>query len=525
MAEILPGLIAVLGLIGLASVLAPRIGLPPPVLLATAGIVWGSLPSLAPLDIAPHVVLSVFLPPLLYADAWYTSWHDFRRWLRPILSLGVGLVGFTILCVGIAAKWLMPELPWAVCFLIGAILSPTDTVAVHEALSRLRVPRRVTAIIGGESLINDATGLLGVQLAMIVVLTGIFEAGALAVSFARIAGLGIATGVAVGVLAVALNARLRGTAVLFVCSLVAPYLAFAVAESAGASGILAVVVAGFVASWRLDLIPAESRVDLYGAWDLLTFFLNALMFLFVGLEIPRRLGTDLASVFDSLGPWLAIAAAVVLARLVWFWPAAYLPLWLFPRLRAREGGYPDPRAVALAGWCGVRGAISLAAALALPQTLPDGAPFPGRAAIEGAVLVTILVTLIGQGATLGPLVRWLRLPSDPTTESETQKAREAALAAGLARLDEFCSEKKCPVAVHRYRDAMADRLAELRELEESERNQAARRRAVSRDVRRAVWQAETAELLRLRDAGEINDRDHQNLQLEIDREHADLGAV
>lgn len=522
---ILPGLIAVLGLIGLAAIVAPRIGLPPPVLLAIAGIAWALLPVLAPLEIEPHVVLSVFLPPLLYADAWRASWHDFRRWLRPILSLAIGLVAFTILCVGVAAKGLMPELPWAVCFLIGAILSPTDTVAVHDVLSRLRIPRRATAIIGGESLINDATGLLGVQLALIVVFTGVFEAGAIATGFARIAGLGIASGVAVGLLAIALNARLRGTTVLFAFSLLAPYLAFAVAEAVGASGVLAVVVAGFVASWRLDLIAPESRPDLYVAWDVLTFILNALMFLFVGLEIPRRLGTEVTATLGPLGTGLAVAAVVGLTRLVWFWPAAYLPLWFFPRLRVREGGYPDPRAVALASWCGVRGAVSLAAALALPHALPDGAPFPGRPEIETAVLVTIVVTLIGQGSTLGPLVRWLRLPRDTQTESETRKAREAMLAAGIARLDEFCTAESCPIAVYRYRDAMVDRLTELRELDESERKHARRRLEVSRDVRRAVWHAETAELLRLRDAGEINDSDHQNLQLEIDREHADLGVV
>lgn len=508
MTELLPGLLAVLGLIGLASIVAPRVGLPPPVLLAVAGIAWSLLPFLPPLEIDAHVVLAIFLPPLLYAEAWRSSWGDFHRWLRPILSLAIGLVGFTILCVGISAKALLPELPWAVCFLIGAILSPTDTVAVHDVLARLRVPRRMTAILGGESLVNDATGLLGVQLAMTVVLTGAFEVGGIATHFARIAGGGIACGVGVGLLAVALNARLRGTAVLFVFSLFAPYLAFAAAEAVGASGVLAVVVAGFVASWRVDLIAPESRVDLYGSWDILTFVLNALMFLFVGLEIPRRLGTDLTT-------GLAIAAVTMLARLVWFWPAAYLPLWLFPGLRAREGDYPPPRAVFLASWCGVRGAVSLAAVLALP-------PFPGRAEIEAAVLVTIVVTLIGQGSTLAPLVRWLRLPSDPATESETRKAREAMLAAGIARLDAFCGEKSCPIAVYRYRDALTDQLAELQALDESERNQAAQRLAVSRDVRQAVWQAQAAELLRLRDAGGINDRTHQELQLELDRQHADI---
>jgi CPA1 family monovalent cation:H+ antiporter len=522
MNALLAGLIALLGLIGLAAVIAPKVKIPAPVLLVVAGIVWALTPGLAPPEIDPHIILSVFLPPLLYSDAWRASWHDFRRWLRPILSLAIGLVAFTIACVGIAAKWAMPDLPWAVCFMIGAMVSPTDTVAIHAVLGRLRVPRRFTAIVGGESLINDATGLLGVQLASIVVLTGVFEASGIAIEFLRISVLGILSGVAVGLLAIAINARLRGTAILFVFSLVAPYLAFGLAEAFGASGVLAVVIAGFVASWRIDLIAAESRVELTADWDVLVFIFNGVMFLFVGLEIPHRLGADPATTNSLLRFGLIVGATVVVARLVWFWPAAYIPLWLFPRLRAKEGGYPPPRAVVLASWCGVRGAVSLAAALSLPLTLPGGTPFPGRVAVEMAVLVTIVVTLIGQGSTVGPLLHLLRIPADPTTEAETRTAREAMLAAGIERLDAFCSDRSCPIAVYRYRDVMTDRLAVLREEEESERTNAAQRLEVSRDVRRAVWKAESDALLRLRDAGEINDRDHQDLQLELDREHAEL---
>jgi len=514
-----------LGLIGLASIVAPRIGTPTPVFLALAGIVWSLLPAVGAPAIDPHVVLSVFLPPLLYADAWDASWHDFRRWLRPILSLAIGLVAFTTLFVGLAAKGLMPSLPWAVCFLIGAIVSPTDTVAVHAALASLRVPRRITAILGGESLVNDATGLVGAQLAMIVVLTGVFESGAIALAFARIAGGGIAIGAAVGLAAIGLNARLRGTSVLFAFSLAAPYLAFAVAEAAGASGVLAVVVAGFVASWRLDLIAPESRLALYEIWDVLTVLLNGLMFLYVGFQIPRLLGASSEAPLIPLGTGLAIAAVVIASRLVWFWPAAYIPLWLSPRLRAREGGYPLPRTVMLGAWCGVRGAVSLSAALALPLTLPGGAAFPGRNEIESVVLVTILVTLVGQGWTLAPLVRWLKIPSDPTTERERRRAREAILAAGIARLDVFCNQEKCPGGVFHFRDVLTDRLAELREEDQNERAEAMYRLALSRDVREAVWQAQSAELLRLRDAGGINDRTHQDLQLELDREHGELASA
>src|SRR5260221_14599608 len=154
----LPDLVAILGLIALASIVAPRVSLPAPVLLAIAGIGWALVPGLAPPVIDPHIVLSVFLPPLLYADAWRASWRDFRRWIRPILSLAIGLVTFTILCVGVAAHWLMPELPWAVCFLLGAIVSPTDTVAVHSVLSRLRIPRRGAGVIGGGGRVRPAPG-------------------------------------------------------------------------------------------------------------------------------------------------------------------------------------------------------------------------------------------------------------------------------------------------------------------------------------------------------------------------------
>ena len=492
----LSNLIAFLGAIGLASVVAPRLKVPAPVLLAVVGLAWGSIPGRMAPDIDPHVVLSVFLPPLLYAEAWRASWHDFRRWLRPILSLGIGLVAFTILTAGIAAKLVLPGLDWSVCFLIGAVVSPTDTVAVHAVLARLRVPRRITAIIGGESLINDATGLLGAQLAVVVTLTGVFRASSIVTEFARISAVSLAIGVAAG----------------------------ALAERAGASGVLAVVVAGFIASWRIDLVAPESRVDLTQSWDIVTFILNGMMFLFVGLAIPR-LAADPSSSGGFLVEGLVIGVAVVLTRLAWFWPAAYIPLWLSRRLREKEGGYPPARAIVLGGWCGVRGAVSLAAALALPAALPDGAPFPGRAAVEAATLVTIVVTLIGQGSTIGPLVRWMGLPSDPTTEAETRKAREAMLSAGVARLDAFCAEKSCPVAVYRYREVLLDRLAEQRDIEESERRHATRRLEVSREVRRAVWQAESAELLRLRDGGQINDRDHQDLQLELDREHADLTAA
>ena len=524
MGEFLPTLTLVLGVVALMSFAAQKVAVPAPVLLALAGMIWSLIPSLPALEIRPELILSVFLPPLLYADAWEASWLDFRRWLRPILQLAIGLVAFTIGVVGLVAHAAIPGLPWGACFLLGAIVSPTDTVAVQAVLDRLRIPRRTTAILGGESLVNDATALLGTGLATVVVLTGVFEPATIGLRFARIAGLGVAIGAGIGWAAAALNRHLRGTQLLFVLSLLAPYAAYFAAEHFGASGVLSVVIAGFVASWRMHYIAPESRVELYSAWDQLSFVLNAVMFLFIGLETPLRLKQAIETVPGIVGVALATSLAVIAARIVWIFPLAYAPLWLSARLRRREGGYPDIRSVTVGAWCGARGAVSLAAALSIPVLLKDGTPFPGRAEIIACTLVVILVTLIGQGMTLLPLVRHLGLSDAEATDAEIRRAHEAMLSAGIARLDAFCSEQSCPLAVHRLRDAMSDQLASLQNEDAAERASALERLAVDSEVRRAVYQAQTETLLALRDHGSVNDRLHQELQLHLDRSNADLRA-
>jgi len=514
--EHLPSLILLLAVVAGVSVLARRVPIPEPVLLAIAGVLWSQTPGLPRPEIEPELVLGVLLPPLLYSEAWFTSWLDFRRWLRPILQLAIGLVAFTIAAVGLVAHWAMPHLSWAACFLLGAIVSPTDTVAVQTVLGRLRAPRRTTAILGGESLVNDATGLLGVGLALAVVATGVFEPAAVALSFARVAGLGLAIGVAVGWLAAALNQRVRGTHALFSLSLVAPFAAYFLAEHGGASGILAVVIAGFVSSWRQNYIAPGSRIELYATWDQLEFLLNGLMFLFIGLEALPRLFEALESAPQVVRATLLVSVTVTAARIVWIFPAAYLPLVFAPRLRAREGGYPDPRSVTVGAWCGVRGGVSLAAALSIPEALA------GRPEIIACTLIVILVTLVGQGVTLLPLVRWLGLENADPVESEVRRAREVMLEAGIHRLDAFCSEHNCPIAVHRYREAMADELEALRAQDEIERSRALERQSVAIEVRRAVYQAQTDALLALRDDGGMNDMIHQELQLGLDRANGDV---
>jgi CPA1 family monovalent cation:H+ antiporter len=255
----------------------------------------------------------------------------------------------------------------------------------------------------------------------------------------------------------------------------------------------------------------------------MAWLLNGLCFVYIGLETPRLVRESASSAGgDLLWAGLALSAVVVLLRVVWVFPGAFLPLWLSPRLRAREGGYPSWRSVALVSWCGVRGMVSLAAALAIPATLDDGTPFPGRDALLACALCVILVTLLLQGLTLAPLARWLGLRGDEDGEAEVRVAREQMLAAGIGRLDAYCSETSCPLAVHHWRTTMADELESLRAEDEDRRAEARARLSVSCEVRRAVTETQAQELLRLRDAGRINDSTYLALQLELDRERRQI---
>ncbi len=522
----LPVLIAILSVLAVASLAAPRIRVPAPVLLALAGMVLAFVPQLPRVPLHPDLILFLFLPPILYADAFKTSWTDFRRWLRPILMLAVGLVAATILIVGVVAHSLLPELPWAACFILGAIVSPTDTVAIHAVIERLRVPRRVTAILGGESLVNDATGLVGVQLGVAVALSGAFELGHVALNFAWVAGGGVLVGAAVGAVFSGVNRWVRGTPVLFVLSLLSPYLAFVLAHHFGASGVLAVVVAGFVVAWRIHQVTPQARIDLYATWNLVVFVLNGMCFVFIGLETPHlfaELDGDQRRTLVIAG--LGVSLAVILVRVVWIFPGAYLPLYFLRSARKREGGYPSWQSVTVASWCGVRGVVSLAAALALPSTLPDGSPFPGREAILICTLTVISVTLLVQGPTLLPLIRLLGIREEETSADEVRQAREEILSAGIARLDAFCSETSCPISVHHFRALMSDELEALRDQDVEQRQRAGVRLAVSQDVRRAVTAAQQTALLSLRDKGAINDQSYLALQLELDRVNVFLDPV
>ncbi len=524
MQESLPLVLVLLSALALVHLLAQRVSTPAPILLAIAGALVALIPGLPRLELDPDLILVMFLPPLLYADAFATSWVDFRRWLRPILMLAIGLVALTTLVVAAVAHAFLPELPWPVCFVLGAIVSPTDTVAVQAVIERLHVPRRVTAILGGESLVNDATGLVGVQVGVAVVLSGAFEAHSVAIEFGWVVIGGIAVGLSAGVMFSLANRYIREPRVLFVLSLLSPYVAFLAAHTLETSGVLAVVIAGFVVAWRIHTVPPRARVELYSTWEMLVFVLNGLCFVIIGLETPYLLiETNVTSPAVFVGA-LAVSGAVIATRIAWVFPGAYLPLVFSRRLREREGGYPRPGGVILASWCGVRGVVSLAAALSVPHFVDDGSRFPGRDVVIACTLVVILVTLVAQGLTLQPLIKLLGLRADDDSVQEVRSAREKVLSAGIARLDEYCSETSCPISVHHWRTIMADELVMLRDADSAKGRLAATRLSVSNDVRREVAKAQERALLSLRDGGQINDNTFLDLQLELDRSRVDADA-
>lgn len=489
-----------------------------PALLVGCGALLGAIPGVPQLDCDPELLLALLLPPLVWSDALHTSWNDFRRWLRPILMLSVGLVIATIATVGLAAHALLPELPWPACFLLGALVSPTDTVAVQAILERLHAPRRITAILGGESLVNDATGLVGVQVCVALVWSGVFELGEVAAHFGRVAGLGVAVGLLVGAALTLANRRIHSVHALFSLSLAAPYFAYTLAHELDASGVLAVVVAGFVAAWNAHQMPGEARVELHSAWKQLVFVGHGVCFLFIGVQAPQI--ARAAELFDNRALMLAglgLAAAALITRIAWCAPPALLSALGAGRRLFQRDGLSSWRASAMISWSGMRGFVSLAAALTLPLEGRDGLPLPGREAIVACTLMVVLGTLLLQGLTLQPLVHALGVRDDDDSEGEVRRARERLLEAGIARLDAYCSETVCPISIHHFRTHMLDELQTLRDEDEQERRSALSRVVVSRQVRVEVSTAQEKALLVLRDSGSINDKTYDRLRLELDQ--------
>ncbi len=406
-------MLALLLAVALLHLLSTRLRISPPILLVVAGLAASLVPGMPVLALDPDLVFLIFLPPLLYEAAWHTSWRDFRRERRSIGLLAFGLVLFTALAVGWLTHALIPGCTLAMGILIGGIISPPDAVAATSVLKGLPVPKRVVTILEGESLVNDASSLIIFRFALAAILTGQFALAPAIGTFLYVAIVGVAVGLAVAGGMYLIHLRLPTTSTIDVAlTLLTPHLMYLAAESVHASGVLAVVCGGLFLSHRSsDFLNYRSRIQSNGVWDTVSFVLNGLVFILIGLQLPmilRDLGMPPA---PALLFAITISAAVILIRPVWVLVAAYLPRWL--GLRKLPNAPPlSLKELILVSWAGMRGVVSLASALAIPLTLADGSAFPLRNFILFTTFVVILSTLVLQGISLAPLIRTLQFPRD-----------------------------------------------------------------------------------------------------------------
>ena len=429
------------------ALLARRLNVPYPIVLVLGGLVLGFVPGLPPLTLSPDVVFLIFLPPLITAAGWYTSVQDLRTNRRPIALLSVGLVLFSTFAVAAVAQAAIPGLGWGPALVLGAIVSPTDAVAATAIMDRLGAPHRLIAILEGESLLNDATGLVAYRYAVAAVVAGTFSIWLAGVQFALSLVAGVAIGLAVGWTLVQIWRRLDDPLVGITLSFLAPYAAFVSADQilhvsgVPVSGVLAVAVSGIYASRRSsEVLPAAARVQAVAVWDLLIFLLNGLAFILVGLQLRHVLtSVSNASAWDLVAHGAVVSLAVIVARFVWVFPSTYLPRLLSRRTRERDPS-PPWRIVVVVAWSGMRGVISLAAALAVPLMVTGGASFPQRDLIIFLTFCVILVTLVAQGLSLPPLMHALGVTADGTDLREEARARFRALAAAMSRLEELAEE-------------------------------------------------------------------------------------
>jgi CPA1 family monovalent cation:H+ antiporter len=510
----------------LLRLVADRYAIPLPALLVLGGLALALTPGLPRAALDPAAIFLLFVPPLLYWAALTTSLRDLLRNLRAILLLAVGLVLATMCVVALSAHALIPSLPWPVCFLLGAIVSPPDAVAVTAATRQLRLPRDLLVVLEGESLINDATALVAYQIALTAALHGRFSLPEAGLQLVLTGAGGIAIGLAIGWLIGQLRERIAGSSVVEnTISLLSPFIAYMPANALGTSGVLAVVAAGLYLGRRAPhIVSAQTRLQANGMWAIVTFLLEGLIFIFIGLELPAVIAAlDGAGIRTLIRDALLISAVMIGFRLLWIFPGAYLPRYL-DSLRHRPVRYPPWRAVLFTGWAGLRGGDSLVIALALPYVTASGARLPGRAAVIFITFVVILVTLVVQGFTLAPAIRLLRLRGGGEARAEEHQARLAALQAGVAALEHGAGEPDVdPVQAQELRRRLELRLERLRAAvaptdAPSPPVAALIAAPPMARLRLAVVAAQRQTIVALRDRGVIGDDVMRRLQAELDHE-------
>jgi CPA1 family monovalent cation:H+ antiporter len=493
---------------------ARRLEFPYPIALVLGGALLGFVPGLPSFPLDPAFILVLVLPPILYQAALLTSWRDFKANLREIGLLAIGLVIVTTLAVGASLKFLVPACPWSVAFVFGAIVSPPDAVAATAVLSRLNIPRRVVTVLEGESLVNDASGLVLYKFAVAAVLTGAFSFVEAGTQFAVMAVGGIGIGSAIAMASVFIHRRLGDAFIEVLTAIAIPWVAYIFAESLHTSGVLAVVAAGLVRGRHAPaIVSAEMRILARSTWNILVFLLNSLIFILIGIQLSQIIGRiENVSIGEVVAKGLLVSVVTIAVRFAWIFPAETVA-----RLFRRGARRVPASERAIMSWCGMRGIVSLAAALALPVALPDGSPFPHRDLLIFFTFIVIAVTLVLQGLTLAPLIRWLKVGTDWSAREEETHARQALSEAAVTAIESVAAEENAPAdLVARLRAEFSDDIAAATTMPGDPRADLARR------LRRAAIRAERQALLHLWRQQHIGDEVLHHLEEVLDYKEARL---
>jgi len=510
---------------GTLLVLAYRTAIPYPILLVVGGGLLAFLPGLPDISLEPDLVLVIFLPPLLYAAAFFSSLRDLRANVWPISLLAIGLVIFTTVGVAVVAHGVVEGMSWEAAFVLGAVVSPTDPVAATSIASHLRAPRRYVTIIEGESLVNDSTALIAYRFAVAAAVSGGFNLADAGLEFLAGATGGIAIGLIVGWLVAQVRRPIDDPQTEIAISLFTPFFAYLPAEALDASAVLAAATAGIYLGWNAPrLITPATRIQAYAVWEVLVFVVNAALFVLVGLQLPAVLDALEGQATGQLvGDAALVCLAVIVVRFVWVVPATYLPRWMSRRIRERTPSPPWQGPVLIA-WTGMRGAVSLAAALAIPATIDGGGAFPQRDLIIFLTYAVILATLLLQGLSLPYVLRWLGVEEDDGDDHGEAKARLRAAKAAVRRINELIAEDW-------VREESAERLRALYEFrirrfrarfDDGDDGAIEAGSQAYQRLRREVLEAERTEIIRLRNAGEIDDDVMRRVERDLDLEDTRL---
>jgi len=504
--------------------LAQKINIPYPIPLVIGGLLLSLIPGLPPVHLNPDLVFVMFLPPLLYSAGLMTSWRDFRANLKSILSLAIGLVLLTIVVTAWFAHHFV-GLGWGPAFVLGAIIAPSDAVAATALAQRLHIPQRLVTILEGESLVNDTTSFVAYRFAIAAVLTGVFSLESASVKFVLVGIGGTLVGLVMGKIATTVQSYLDDPPVQTTLSLLTPFATYLAAEELGCSGVLAVVICGVYAGWRSpEIISSRTRLQVRPVWGLVNFILNGLIFILIGLQLPEVLQSLSGHSWGQMiGYASVILIPVILVRLVWVFAASYIPR-IFSRKFCVNNPLLNWRQVALVGWTGMRGVDSLAAALAVPLFVKDGSSFPGRDLIFFLTFAVIFGTLVLQGLSLAPVIRWLQVVDDHVLEKEEKKARLKANQAALKKLEEIAlSQPLNTLTIQRLKVEYEDRIAQLAsETMEADDSSRGLFTAEYESITRLTLEAEREVILQLRNDRVINDEVLRHIQRDIDLAEARL---